>query len=502
MKETSRTENALLNIVFGYVAQIGIFALSFVGRRIFLKFLSADYLGINGLYSNILTILSLAELGLDTAVVYSLYKPVAEHDNVVVSSLLKFFKKVYRILALAIFAIGLLLIPFLRYLVTSDLPTTDLILFYVLFLINTVASYFVAHKVALLSASQEQRIQKIVTLSANLLLQVMHIAVLLIWRNYYAYLIVTVLSTILSNLILSIVCSRRHPEVFREAETTEFDKEPIKKRIFSTFLYKLGGVLITSTDNILISVLVSTVAVGFYSNYYTVVGAIQGFVAIITISMVAGIGNLAAKGTKEEQAKLFDMVLFFYHFVAALGLIGFSLLFNDLITIWLGAEYLFDRWTVFIIAFNFYLTNAISPVWMFREANGMFNEVKFVLIIRAIINIALSVILGYFWGVFGIFLATAVSLFLTNFWIEPRILSRIIFQRDSKIYWIKQFKYFVLTALAFGACFFVTTYIGSSLPLFLLKVIIICIVVVTLFFGFNFKTTEIKQLKGYFRIAK
>ena len=497
MREKSRAKNALLNIIFGYIAQIGIFILSFVGRKIFLNFLSADYLGINGLYSNILTILSLAELGLDTAVVFSLYKPVAEHDTLLISSLLRFFKRVYFVLAIAIFAVGLCLAPFLRFLVTSDLPTTDLIVYYVLFLTNTVASYFIAHKVALLSASQEQRVQKIVTLSANFILQILYIIVLIVWKNYYVYLFATISSTIISNIILSIVCSKLHPEIFKETNTVSFDKNPIKKRILSTFLYKFGGVLITSTDNILISVLVSTVAVGYYSNYYIVVGAVQGLIAVITTSMIAGIGNLAVKGNKEDQTKLFDMMLFFYHAVGALGLIGFSLLFNNLISIWLGAEYLFDSLTVFIIAFNFYLTNAISPVWMFRESNGLFNEVKYVLLIRAALNIAFSIVFGILWGVFGIFLATAVSLILTNFWIEPRILSKKVFYRSQGDYWFRQIKYFLLTSIAFVACYFATTFLGNSLLMLIVKAVIVCAIVALVFVIPNYQTDEFKKLKGY-----
>ena len=450
MNGNSRTKNAKLNILFGYLAQTGIFILSFVGRKIFLHYLSADYLGINGLYSNILTILSLAELGLDTAVVYSLYKPVATDDYALIHSLLTFFKKIYYILALAIFSIGIALIPFLNYLVNSNVSNTELILYYVLFLTNTVASYFVAHKVALLSAAQKQRVQKLIALSFNLLLQVIHIIVLVAFKNYYAYIVATVINTIISNIVLSIVTKRMHPQIFASKEYVEFDKKQIISRILSTFLYKFGAVLINSTDNILISVIVSTVAVGYYSNYYTVVAAITGFVSIITTSLISGIGNKAATDSKNGQGDLFDMMLLFYHIIAAIGLIGFSLLFNNLITIWLGSEYLFDEKTVFIIAFNFYLANAISPVWMFREANGFFVKVKYLLIIRAGINIALSIVFGMLWGVFGIFLATAASLILTNLWFEPRILSREILHRSQIIYWKKQLKYFLTTVFCYA----------------------------------------------------
>ena len=499
MSTNSRTKNVKLNVLYGYIAQIGIFILSFVGRRIFLNFLSASYLGINGLYSNILTILSLAELGLDTAVVYSLYKPVAEQDTKLIHSLIVFFKKIYYILAIGIFILGMALTPFLKYLVTSDLPTQDLIAYYILFLINTVASYFVAHKVALLSASQQQRVQKLVTLSANLILQVVHIVVLFIWKNFYIYIIATVCTTILSNIVLGWIADKLHPAISKETEIVEFDKRPIFNRIGAAFLYKIGAVLVNSTDNILISVLVSTIAVGYYSNYYTVTAAVTGFISIITTSLVAGIGNLAAKGSKKEQRDLFDMMLLFYHWMAAFGLIGFSLLFNNLITLWLGEEYLFDLKTVFIIAFYFYLTNAISPVWMFREANGIFSKVKFIILIRAAINIVLSFWLGSMWGVFGIFVATAISLLLTNFWYEPRILSNDILGRPEREYWIKQAKYAIITLISYALCFYAIKPIGDSILMLVLKAIIIVAITSFFFIVFNAKTDEMKKMVTYIR---
>lgn len=493
MNKNTRTKNALLNIAFGYIAQIGIFILSFIGRKIFLLFLSADYLGINGLYSNILTILSLAELGLDSAVVYSLYKPVAEENVPLIASLINYFKKVYRILAGIIFLCGILLIPILKYLINSDLPDKDLIAYYVLFLINTVASYFVAHKVALLSACQEQRLQKIVTLSANLLLQILHIIVLFVWKNYFVYIFATVCSTILSNVILSKVCGKAHPELFKEIKQVKFEKGPIKRRIISTFLYKIGAVAVNSTDNILISVLVSTVAVGYYSNYYTVVSALQGFVSVISVSMISGIGNLAAKEKKESQTELFDMMLLFYHFLAALGLVGFSLLFNDLIEIWLGKQYLFSWPIVFVIAFNFYITNAVSPVWMFREANGFFDKVKYLILIRAVINLILSVALGKRFGVLGIFIATAVSMIMTNFWREPEIVSKDIFNRKQSIYWLKQLKYFVATVFAFFTSNLIIKQMGHSFIQLMVKALIVCIITFLSFVAVSLKSKEQKN---------
>ena len=175
MNNYSRTKNAILNIFFGYFAQISLIILTFIGRKVFLEYLSIDYLGINGLYTNILTFLSLPELGLDAAVIYTLYKPVAENNTKLISTLVSFFKKIYRYIAISIFTLGMLLVPFLPKLVSSTLPEKDLIAYYVLFLINTVLTYLIAHKVALLMAYQENRIIKIISIPVNLFLQLLSI---------------------------------------------------------------------------------------------------------------------------------------------------------------------------------------------------------------------------------------------------------------------------------------------------------------------------------------
>lgn len=495
MRNNSRTKNAFLNIIFGYFAQIGIMVLAFVGRRVFLQFLSADYLGINGLYSNILTILSLPELGLDTAVVYSLYKPVALNDNKMIISLLSYFRKIYWALSICIYTVGLCLIPFLHYIIKSDLPSHDLVLYYILFLTNTVSSYFVAHKVALLSASQEQRIQKIIALATTLLLQIGHICILAIWANYYLYLIATLVSTIISNLILGRICARLHSDVFSISERVEIDKKPIVTRIKATFLYKIGAVLINSTDNILISVLVSTIAVGFYSNYFTIISSVQAFIAIITTALISGIGNLAVNENSQKQIQVFDAMLLFYHTIGALGLVGFSLLSNEFVTMWLGQEYVYDWLTTFIISFNFYISNAISPIWIFREANGLFVKVKYLILIRAAINLMLSVLFGVIWGTFGILLATAVSLLLTSFWYEPKVLFQGVMKTSQRHYWKKQIKYVLATVVSFLVCFFsVRLFYSQSIIIFVFKVLIVFCVVVLLFIIVSIKTPEFNTL--------
>lgn len=498
----SRRKNALMNILFGYIAQLGILILSFVGRKVFLNLLTIEYLGINGLYSNILMVLSLAELGVDSAVVYSLYKPVADDNKPLIYSLIQYFKKIYVILALSIFCIGMAVIPFLKYIVKSGIPQNKLMVYYVLFLINTVATYFVAYKIALLFAYQQQRVHKLVLLSSNLILQVLHIIVLIIWHNYCIYILATIMTTIINNVILGRICNRLYKDVFKKQELVTFNKKPIRQRIFSSFLYKIGAVAINNTDNILISTIVNITAVGLYSNYYTIVAAIQGFIGIITTSLISGIGNLGASGDRKRQHEIFDMMLLFYHFIAAMGGIGFSLLFNDLIIIWLGQKFLFKPCVVLIIAMNFYLTTAVSPVWMYREANGLFKQVRYLMLIRATLNIVLSIALGMIWGISGIFMATAMSMLLTSFWYEPRILYKNLFSSNPKSYWLKQGKYFLTTVVVGAFSFLAIFKLENGILMFFLKVIIIIAITTILFLISNFSSKEISTAKTLIKFSR
>ena len=500
--KNSRSKNTVLNVLFGYGVQIGILVLSFVNRRIFLRFLPIDYLGINGLFSNILTILALAELGLDSSVVYTLYKPVSEKKYPLIHSLLTYFKKVYYLVSVIILGIGLMLIPFLRYIITTDLSFSDVVVYYVLFLINNVASYFVAHKVALISAFQEQRIQKVISLVTTLLLQIAHIIVLFVVPNYYIYVVTTLAFTLINNLVISVVCNKRYHIVFENTEFVPFDKKPIVERIKSVFLYKIGAVAVNNTDNILISALVSTDAVGLYSNYCLLTIAVQGFITIVNTSLISSIGNLAASRNRKRQVELFYMFVLLYHCLAAICGIGFALLFNDFITLWLGSKFLLSQNIVYVIALNFYFTTVVSPIWIFREANGLFEKVRYLVLIRALCNLILSFVLGKLYGTFGILLATVLSLLLTSFWYEPKILYGAVFGEKCFKYWIKQGKHIAVTICAFLISYCVCYLFDGTIISFAIKAIIIVSITFGLFFVVNIKTKELSTLKMFFDRTK
>ncbi|MDO5558734.1 MAG: oligosaccharide flippase family protein [Oscillospiraceae bacterium] len=499
MSSNSRKKNAILNISIGYISQICILLLSFVSRKIFVVFLPIDYLGINGLYSNVLSVLSITELGLGSVMQFSLYKPVVDNNKDLINALLRYYKKIYYLIALTITVLGLLLIPFLRYIVKSELKQSDLITYYILFLINSVVSYFVAHKIALLSANQDNRLQKIINMFSTVGLQFLHILVLVMWKNYIVYIIVTLLTTIASQIILSSICNKRYPYIKNRVVNATPDKKNILKNIKSTFIYKIGTVIINNTDNILISMIVGTATVGLYSNYCLIVNAVQGFISIITVSLISGVGNMSVEKNKDKMNKLFNSMLLFYHFIAAFGGICFYFLLSDFISIWLGGRFVLDNYTVFAIAFNYYLTNAISPIWMYRESNGLFVKVKYLMLTTAIANIALSIVFGVLWGTFGILLASAIARITTAVWYEPFVLFNNVFDTPVKQYWIKQLKYLILTISSVAVCLIISKLIPDGLIFILIKAVIYMIICSLVFIVSNIKSEEISYIKNIVR---
>lgn len=495
VKENTRTKNAILNITFGYLSLFLLKILAFFVRKLFLQYLSIEYLGIDNLYNNVLMILSLPKMAVDVVAVYMLYEPVANHDDLTTSSLLKTFNRIYVILALCTFAIGTLLMPFLHLIVSSNLSIKDLLCFYLLCLANTIFPYFVASRVAFLMANQEQRIQTIVMFITAFVLRIINVIILSNWANYYYYLLATLFTTMISNILLYVVCNRIHKETFLFKEKRKLDTNKIINKVKDAFVYRLFNDIINRTDDIFISILVNTVTVGLYSNYCVLVVSIQEFMMVIHSSLTSGIGNLSVKEDYKKQGEVFDTTLLIFHFLGALGLIGFSMLLNNFIALWLGQEYLFDQLTVFIIAFNFYICNITSPISIFREANGLFGKVKYLLEIRAIINIMFSIILGKLWGIIGILSATSISCLLTDFWYEPKILFKNVPFISELHYWKKQIKYIVTTFVCFVLCYFVIGIIsGQSIVYFILKALLIVLITSLLFIIVSFKTKEQKRL--------
>lgn len=432
--KSSRTKNSIRNIIFSFGYQVLVLILGFVNRTVFINVLGVNYLGISGLFSDILSMLSLADLGFGVALTYSMYKPLAENDYKRLAGLTNLYRKVYRIIALAVTIIGLALIPFLKYLVHLSCPIPHLKLYYVLFLANTVASYLVVYKTSILTADQKEYILNKYRSIFSFLQTIFMTLFLWLTHNYTVYLCVQVFFTYAVNFYCSHVAEKQYPFIKRKVELPFKEVKEIFRNLYSVFLYKISGVMLNATDNTLISVLVNTTMVGYYSNYSMIITNATNLINTLFYSLTASLGNLVVKENAERRYHVFQMMQSISIILSTICICGFTFLIQDFIRIWLGKSFILDYPILIAIIINFYLSIVLLPVWVYREATGLYKQTKYIMIFTALINLALSIWWGKKWGVAGILFASAVARITTYVWYEPILLFKEYFGVSSWIY--------------------------------------------------------------------
>ena len=450
----SRTSNSLKNIIYSFGNNILVLLLGFISRSVFLYCLSVDYLGVQGLFGDILNMLSLADLGFGTAMAYSMYKPLSDKDYDKLAGLTTFYKKVYRLIALVVTFLGLALVPFLKYLVKLDNELPHLVLYYLLYLANSIASYLVIYKTCILSADQKEYVITKYTSIFNVLRTCAMIVVLLITRNYILYLCVQVLFTYISNFYISHLAEVQYPFIKKKVELSKNETRGIFSNIGSVFLYKISGVLINATDNTLISVIVGTV--GFYSNYTLVMGKVAAVINTVFYSLTASLGNLVVKEDEKKRFEIYKSMQSVSTILSSFSFICVMCLIQDFIKVWLGNGYVLPYLVVIAMSINFYFSIILLPIWVFREATGLYRKTRYVMLMTAILNILLSILLGKMIGLAGIIFATSLSRLLTYFWYEPRLLFGNYFGRSSSVYFIGILKNIVVTVLAFAPGYYLS----------------------------------------------
>ncbi len=452
MNHQSRTYNSVKNATISIAMQIMTLLTSFIGRTVFIKVLGDQYLGISGLYTNLLSVLSLADLGITTVMTFSLYKPIAQNDVETVKTLMEYFKRLYRYIALAIFVLGMILVPFLNYVINgSELPLHELKLYYILFLINIVCSYLVVYKTTLITADQRVYIIKVADFVARVLAEAVMIVVLLLTGNYLAYLIGNVIVTIAKNISLSCVADRLYPFLKDKkwAPVSPDVKKNLSDNIKSLFIYRVSAMIMNSTDNILISIILGTLIVGYYSNYLIIVTALNTFILLLAQSLLSSIGNFNEVSDTKRKLLLFRSLLLVFFLIGAVCVSCFQTMFNDFIYLWIGKEnpeYMLSGFDVACISINFFVSCILNPIWMYREATGIFKKTRYSMTCAAAINIILSIVLGRVWGLGGIIVATGISKLLTNFWYEPIVLYKEIFCSKLREYWFDIGKLLAISA--------------------------------------------------------
>lgn len=427
----SRTKKSFRNSSVGSISQIISTFLNFLVRTIFIYYLGSEYLGINGLFSNILYVLNFAELGIGSAIIYKLYKPVFDSDYKKINAWIKFYKKIYMFIGLFVIVMGLLVIPFMPYLIKETPNISEsLILIYLLFLLETVGTYFFGYKRAVFLVYERNYVNSLIDLIFSVLKSIIQAIILIFTRNFILYLITYVLATIISNIYISIKANKDYP-FLKEKTSFKIEKKDINELITnvkSLVMYKLGSTILSGTDNIIISMLIGVIAVGIYSNYSVIIGAVSGVLWTVLTGLTGSIGNLNTTSDTVKQEKIFNQTLFISCMLYGFAGVMLLVLLKPFIILWIGKEYLLDNFTVILLIIVFYIRGILFASDVYRNTLGLFKKGRLAPLFCSIINIVLSLILGKIMGISGIFLATVISLLLTTFWFMPKIIYTKIFK--------------------------------------------------------------------------
>lgn len=483
--EDSRTKNASKNIISAFLLQIIKIVFVLANRIIFVRTLGASFLGINGLFSNILSILSLADLGLGTAMMYGLYEPLAKKDERKISAYINFFNKVYNIIAIIVAITGVALIPFLKYIINLPNTIDHIYLYYILQLSSTVMSYLFVYKTTLLSADQKNYIITKYDFIMSIVLFFAQMIILITTKSFGLYLFANVVTMFMGNILKVRKTNELYPYIKKSnAELSKEERKEIFSNTNASFAYKIGGIIQSNTDNILISMFVGTITVGYYSNYSSILNYIVNFISTVFNSLKASLGNFIAEKSKDEQMKLFDIFETINFGLVSFCTIMFTILISDFIEICYGKEYILNNAFVIGLALNFYTSNIRQNLWMYRETTGMFKKTKYITLVTSAFNIVLSIWWGKYWGLSGIVYATVFSRIIYAWWKEPIIIFNDYFKKSSKKYFIKYIERIIFTLVQIFAFqyMFKLIKIQNIYLLFIIKGLITSIITLLIFY--------------------
>lgn len=457
-----RKKNSVRNTIWGVldmvVRQIG----PFLVRTVLIYQMSAAYAGLNTLFTSILTVLSLAELGFGSAISYSLYKPIAEDDTDKICALMNLYKKIYRIIGCVVLVIGLALVPALKYIVNTDVPQdVNIYVLYAIYLGNTVVSYFLfAYKNCLLSAHQRLYIISNIGTVLNCLMYISQILVLCTIKNYYVYIIFAPITSILNNVINAYFATKLYPNYKCRGTLDAESKKAITKQVIGIMFNRIGAVTRNSLDSIVLSSYLGLIAVTQYNNYFFIMNAVISILGVISTSIVAGVGNSIVVETVEKNYKDFKKFNFLYMWISGWCTVCLFCLYQPAIKLWLGDSFLYPISHVILFCFYFFLLKVGDINSVYYNAAGLWWYGKIRYIVEAILNLFFNIVMGYFFGAFGVILATIMTIIVFTYWYGSRLVFKYYFGVQYFGEFIKNnFFYLFVTVIAcavtFGICSFI-----------------------------------------------
>lgn len=501
-----RSRNASRNIVYGVGFRIFQTVIPFIIRTVMIYSLGMEYVGLNSLFTSILHVLNLAEMGVGNAMVYSMYKPIAEDDNDKINRLLNLYKTYYRFIGIIILAGGLIIIPILPKLIKSDMPPgINLYIIYSLTLATTVLSYWLfSYRTSLLTAHQRNDIYfkiQIGVFSIQNLLQIFSLAVL---KNYYIFLVAGLLGQAITNITILVVTNRMFANFKPLGQIPLEEKKEINHRIGDLFTAKLGGTVTNSADAVVISAFLGLAILAKYNNYFLVLTALFGFMTIIFQSCLAGIGNSLVVETPEKNYADFNMLSMILLWIIGLATAFLLCLYQPFMRLWVHKENMLSNSYVIVLCIYFYVYEA-PLIWAtYKDAGGIWHEDRFRPLVVTIVNLGLNLLTVQFWGLYGVLLSTVVSyLFVGMPWMLHNIFKCLFHRNPIQYIWRFLYISFVVVVgcfLSYWVCTFVDLH--DLLEIIVKAVIVFFTANLTFFLGY-LPIREFPNMKNYvFRVAK
>ncbi len=448
--------NSLKNSSIMLLYFIATFILSFIARTVFLNTLGVEYNGLSSLFSNILSMLSIAELGIGSAIICHLYKPVAEDNIPMIQSLMGFYKKAYYLIALIMFIGSIICLPILPYIVGENTLPINIYVVFLLYALSSVASYLFIYNRSIIVAHQKNYIITICDIGYKIVLNIVQIIILQKTKNYYLYLVIQIVCILLNNIVVTQIAYIKYPYL-KDRTKNKLPAEiliDIKQKIKGLLFHKIAGFIVLGTDNILISRLCGLVTVGLYNNYYLIIGTINSVIGQVLGSVTSSIGNLIVTSKKENIFVVYKKMSFLQYVIGTIVGVCIFNVSGPFISIWIGRQYLFSNGILFVILLNNYLQNNRKVINAFKEAAGIYHEDRFIPIIESIINLIFSILFGIKFGLAGIFMGTIASTMILYIYSYPIIVYKRLFDKEIWSYYKEIITHLALYLICFSCSFF------------------------------------------------
>lgn len=455
-----RTNYSIKNTITQFITNIITILFLFIGQTLFIKILGVEYSGLNGLFTNILTVLDLFELGIGSSITYNLYKYIKNKDTETIKSIMYFYKKAYNYIALLIPSIGLSITPFIKYIVKDITVDINIYLIYILFVISTVSTYILSYKRNLIIANQKNYIINIIQIIYIVILNIIQILILLITKNYYLYLIIKIICTLLENIIINIKANKLYPYL------KEKNIKPIKKeikdniinRVKALIIHKTSGAVTNGTDNILISAFLGITTTGLYTSYNYIITSVKKLFGNIIQTTTPSIGNLLIEKNKEKNYQTFKKIRFLNFWITVFTSTSILLITEPFIKIWLGKNYLLETSVLITLTINHFQTMMRTTYMSFKDAAGIWIEDKYIPLLQLSINLISSIILLKLIGLKGVFIGTILSSLVLWCYSYPKYVYINLFNRKLKDYIKETIKHILLFILIISISFILNKY--------------------------------------------